>query len=168
MDFLGFRDIVNETVKNPDRRAALLRAVGFLSSELMRDKETDIGKMVTQFSDSVVVSYPVTEISSVFTLVNDVALAVIELAYAGYLLRGGITVGKLIHTEEYLVGPAMIKAYEMESRKAKYPRVLIDPVVFKFARMYHAPQNSPADEVGYIRSLLTKDDDGEHFFDYVS
>lgn len=168
LDFLGFRDIVNETVKNPDRRAALLRAVGFLSSELMRDKETDIGKMVTQFSDSVVVSYPVTEISSVFTLVNDVALAVIELAYAGYLLRGGITVGKLIHTEEYLVGPAMIKAYEMESRKAKYPRVLIDPVVFKFARMYHAPQNSPADEVGYIRSLLTKDDDGEHFFDYVS
>jgi len=34
--------------------------------------------------------------------------------------------------------------------------------------MYHAWQNSPAEEVGYIRSLLTKDDDGEYFFDYVS
>jgi len=125
LDFLGFRDIVRQTAKNADSRAALLGAISFLSSELKRNDESDIGKMVTQFSDSVVVSYPVTEVSSVFTLVNDVALAIMELAFAGYLLRGGITVGKLIHTEEYLVGPAMIKAYEMESKRAIYPRDLL-------------------------------------------
>lgn len=166
LDFLGFRAIVKETVASPTRLKALLRAIGFLSE--LKPDEADVGKSITQFSDSVVVSYPVTETSSVFNLLFEVALMIIDLAYAGYLLRGAITVGKLIHTDEYLVGPAMIRAYEMESRDAKVPRVLIDPAVVNIARTYHAWQNSPAEEAAYVRGMMTKDEDGRYFYDYVS
>lgn len=166
LDFLGFKQIVEETVSDPKRLAALLRAIKFLS-ELEPD-EADIGKQVTQFSDSIVVSYPVSETSSVFYLVSEVALLIIELAYAGFLLRGAITFGLLIHSDEYLVGPAMNRAYEMESKEAKSPRVLIDPALVKIARKYHAGQNSPEGEAGYVRSHMTKDDDGLFYFDYIS
>jgi len=109
-DFLGFARIVEESVENPDRLASLIGAIKILS-ELNLD-ETAKGRRVSQFSDSIVISYPVTESASVFVLVNDVALVLIELANCGFLLRGGITIGQLIHTHEYLFGPAMIRAYQ--------------------------------------------------------
>lgn len=39
-----------------------------------------------------------------------------------------VTVGDLLHTERHLVSPAMVKAYELESKVAKFPRVLLDPI----------------------------------------
>lgn len=47
------------------------------------------------------------------------------------LLRGGITIGELIHKNEFCLGPGMIKAYEIENKKAIYPRIIIDELVFK-------------------------------------
>src|ERR1035437_1529526 len=166
LDFLGFKEIVEKTTTDPKRLAALLRAIRFVT--VLKPDEADIGKQVSQFSDSVVVSYPVSETSSVFTLVYDVALLIIDLADAGFLVRGAITFGLLIHADEYLVGPAMLRAYEMESKEAKYPRVLIDPRIVKIAWKYHAPQNSPKVEADYVRDLMTKDDDGKFFYDYIS
>ena len=136
-------------------------------SELNRDSST-AGRMVTQFSDSIVVSYPVTETSGVFYLVSDVALLIMDLASRGFLARGAITHGRLIHTERYLVGPAMIRAYQMESAEAKVPRVVIDPEVLNFSRQHHAPQNSAQEEADYVQGFMTKDVDGLYFFDYVS
>lgn len=165
LDFLGFKRIVENTTTDAKRLASLLRAIKLLSE--LRADEADISKQVTQFSDSVVVSYSVSETSSVFYLVNEVALLIIDLAYMGFLVRGGITFGSLIHTTEYLVGPAMIRAYEMESMEAKSPRVLLDPNIIKIARRYHAPQNSPKDEAQYVSGFMTRDEDGLFFFDYV-
>ncbi|HEV2642282.1 MAG TPA: hypothetical protein VGT98_06230 [Candidatus Elarobacter sp.] len=173
LDFLGFKEIVEETTTDPKHLARLLQAIDFLSQ--LKPDEADGGKQVTQFSDSVVVSYPVSAPSSVFILAYEVALLIIDLAYAGFLVRGAITLGLLIHNDEYLVGPAMIRAYQMESREAKNPRVVIDPRIVKIARAYSVSQNSSSEEVDYVRGvmgavrdLMTKDDDGRFFFDYIS
>lgn len=44
------------------------------------------------------------------------------------LLRGGVTYGKVWIEESLnlIIGPAVVRAYELESNEAKYPRVLID------------------------------------------
>jgi hypothetical protein len=43
------------------------------------------------------------------------------------LIRGGITIGNLVHIENGpLFGPAMNRAYHLESKIAKTPRILID------------------------------------------
>jgi hypothetical protein len=126
-------------------------------------------KRVSQFSDSIVVSYSLREESAAFFLVNDATLTVIELAYRGFLLRGAITIGQLVHDDRYLVGPAMVRAYEMESKQAVYPRVLIDRKLLTAAKRYHAEHHSPSDEAAYVRSFMTKDPtDGRDYFDYVS
>lgn len=167
LDFLGFKDIVAETTAEPDRLSLLLEAMNLLSS--LEPYEADVDKQVTQFSDSVVVSFPVTKTSSVFHLVNEVALLVLELIYLGFLVRGAITFGRLIHTDKILVGPAMVQAYEMESKEAVIPRVVSDPQkIIPFAIKYHASQNSPSEEAEYVRSLITQDKDGMFFLDYVS
>jgi hypothetical protein len=48
------------------------------------------------------------------------------------LIRGGIAKGKLFHVEGGpLFGPAMNRAYFLESKKAKYPRVIIDSLCYQ-------------------------------------
>lgn len=44
----------------------------------------------------------------------------------GWLVRGGITVGKLFLDETMVWGKALINAYDLECRVAIYPRIIID------------------------------------------
>ena len=81
--------------------------------------------------------------AGVFYLLTDVTFAIIDLAIKGFIVRGAITLGKLIHTNKYLVGPAMIHAYELESKVAKYPRVLVDAKLISVARKAHAKGLKP-------------------------
>lgn len=166
MDFLGFSEIVDETDTNT---AALLNLVGAM------DRLGEIGdttflksQKVTQFSDSIVASYRITEPSAVFHLLNAIALCVIDLAYRGYLVRGGVTAGRLFHTTKHIVGPAMIDAYNLESTVAQVPRVVIDDQLLNIARNYRDEMHSEDDEADYVSHFMTRDRDNRYFFDYVS
>jgi hypothetical protein len=123
---------------------------------------------VTQFSDSIVASYRITEPSAVFHLLNVIAFCVVDLAHLGYLVRGGVTAGKLYHTREHVVGPAMIDAYRLESKIAQVPRVVIDRNLLGIARKYRDEMNTEEDEAKYASHFMTLDRDGQYFFDYVS
>lgn len=113
-------------------------------------------------------SYAVRERSAVFVLLLDIAFAIIDLAVRGFLVRGAVTIGELVHTKKYLVGPAMVKAYEMESKEAKFPRVLLDPRLVEIAQKAHAEHHDPEDEAEYVKLFMAKDSDGKHFIDYLS
>lgn len=166
IDFLGFKEIVGKTAHDP---AALTRLIDALN---------DIGRMgehgafasqrVTQFSDSVVLSYAANEESGTFWMINEIALSVMMLAQRGYLLRGALTVGLLYHEDRHVVGPAMVRAVEMESEVARFPRVIVDPAVITLARRHRREGHSPTDEEGYVRSFINEDTDGQLFIDYVS
>lgn len=166
IDFLGFKELVATTA---DDAAALTRLLAALD-DIGRLGEADIfrSQRVTQFSDSVVMSYRVTEQSGVFWMINAIALTIISLADRGYLLRGAVTIGDLHHTRRHVVGPAMVRAYEMESQLARFPRVIVDPAVIRLARRHRQDSHSPADEEGYVRSFIVEDDDGQLIIDYVS
>jgi hypothetical protein len=170
IDFLGFKELVDRTATDAtflDRIVDAMERVGKIGQVgKIGDGYEWIHKSqrATQFSDCVVVSYKVDEQSGVFDLLNNVAICVIQLASQGFLLRGGVTVGDLHHTGKHVVGPAMIEAYRLESKVAKYPRIVIDPMLIRAARKAHAPD----DEEEYVRIFMTPDDDGHYFFDYVS
>lgn len=46
---------------------------------------------------------------------------------AGFWLRGAVTIGLLHHDEDIVFGPALNRAYELESRHAIFPRIILDP-----------------------------------------
>ncbi len=166
IDFLGFKEVVAGTEDDP---VALARLVAALD-DIGRLGEASIfpSQRVTQFSDSVVMSYRVTEQSGVFWMLNAMALTVISLAGRGFLLRGAVTIGALHHTRRHVVGPAMVRAYELESQVACYPRVIIDPAVISLARRRRNEDHTPDDEEEYVRAFMAQDEDEQFFFDYVS
>lgn len=53
-------------------------------------------------------------------------LGVMEMVDNDILVRGGIARGQLIHDRTMVVGPAMVRAYQLESKEAKYPRIIIE------------------------------------------
>ena len=168
LDFLGFKEIVENTVRDDEKLQSLLKAIDRLYDIGQEDADLYKTRSITTFSDSVVLSYAIHEQSAVFYLLNDIAFAVIDLAIQGYLVRGAVTVGDLVHTTRYLVGPAMVTAYEMESKLAKTPRVLIDRKLVSIARKAHAEQHDGKHEADYVRNFMTKDEDGHHYLNYVS
>ena len=166
IDFLGFKEVVASTERDPVGLGRLLAALDDIGT--LGEASIFKSQRVTQFSDSVVMSYRVTERSGVFWMINAIALTVISLAERGFLLRGAVTVGDLHHNSRHIVGPAMVNAYEMESKVACHPRVIIDPAVIRLARNRRNEDHTPDEEEAFVRDFMAEDADGHLFIDYIS
>ena len=76
------------------------------------------------FSDTIVISDEDTDAG--FNRVAETAASVAAaLLWRGRLCRGGIARGSLIHTDAVLLGPALVNAYDIKSKAAVYPRIVI-------------------------------------------
>lgn len=81
----------------------------------------------TCFSDSLAVSIPfdASLIEQQFsTFISNLAHICVKFIQAGIPLRGGITMGNLVHTDKVLYGTAMNEAVELE-KCADYPRIIL-------------------------------------------
>lgn len=83
----------------------------------------------------------------------------------GILIRGAVTIGKVVKSMGMLVGPAVVRAYELERDFALYPRIIIDN------RVFEALNGLPADhERTNMRDLVhltRRDADRIRFVDYL-
>lgn len=90
---------------------------------------------VTTFSDSIVVSVKIEENNineMLSSMIANLSYMGAELMKNGILIRGAITIGKLIHNDNGTVfGTALIEAYELESKCSKYPRIIISNRLIK-------------------------------------
>jgi hypothetical protein len=85
------------------------------------------------FSDSIVLSHPVHEQSedAVFNILQMCKVLSTFLSYEGLFLRGAISKGKHFERQDnelnasFLCSEALQEAYELESKHAVYPRILI-------------------------------------------
>ena len=110
--------ILLPTLNSFERLVSAMDRVGKIADD---DGIFHKSQRITQFSDCIVVSYRVDEESAVFWLLTEIAFCVIDLVERGFLLRGALTVGDMLHTAKHVVGPAMVEAYELESKVAKFP-----------------------------------------------
>ena len=62
-------------------------------------------------------------------------------ASQGVWVRGGVTVGNILHDDDVVFGPALNRAYELESKVAKFPRIVLDVEI---------------DELKYVITLMEK------------
>lgn len=72
----------------------------------------------------------------------------------GFFLRGGLTYDYIYDENEYFYGRGMNRAYEMESKEAVYPRIIID---FK------------EDIKDYVKNndWILQDEDGKYYIDFL-
>lgn len=166
LDFLGFKSHIDRTVKDPAHVTRIARAFNTVRDFTNPDEGWE-DRVVTQFSDCVVLSYRIDQRSAVFDILMTMLLLQVELANQGFLVRGGITAGPLLHEESMVFGPALVEAHRMESKDAVFPRILVDPELVQVARDYPALHHSGTDEARYVRSFLTDDEDGKSYLNYV-
>lgn len=104
----------------------------------------------------------------------DIVHAQIELINLGVFVRGGLTVGKTyvgLKGQGPVFGPALARAYEIETGEAVFPRIVVDDAVLEAHRTdprLRMDGNSYADEKETIDGLLAVGDDGTHYIDYLS
>lgn len=89
---------------------------------------------ITSFSDSLVLSCKGSDADACEMMLEFLGMLVLACFKSDFFVRGGITMGKLIHQESGpLFGPAFVEAYALESSKAYWPRILVTPVVADMA-----------------------------------
>lgn len=154
IDILGFKEIIRQSEQDTSRIALVHSVLEYLKEletsdnwtlhllEIEEDAQKrdvdnfDVKNKIntTAFSDSIVVSVRVD------SNVNEMASTlIVNLAYVGSLLlekgilfRGGITIGNIIHKENGIVfGQGLIDAYMLETKSAKYPRLVLSDKLIK-------------------------------------
>jgi hypothetical protein len=174
LDVLGFRTIVAE--RSAQDVARVLDLLAHFSAA--PDPGNPYAPTVTIFSDSVVRVRPIDTGPNKIYPVGILVLEIIdlmraqgELAASGVLVRGGITVGDIFATPARVFGPALIEAYEIESRVAVHPRLVVSRNALDAHRRMPAlvgAQHDLAFEAEELAHLLSEDRrDGTFFVDYL-
>lgn len=179
LDVLGFSELVERSLEDEE----LYRAVREILSETGgRDNAFEPMKVIEEFddqgqprladsttmcktalSDSVVFSalHPNEATAGdipLFALLFWVKKLVIELLRRGVMVRGAVTSGALTHTNAMVFGPAMVEAYQLESRTAVYPRILVrQDIRERLERSF----------INHIGWLVATDSDGLYYLDVL-
>ena len=89
----------------------------------------------------------------------------LDLALNGLFSRGGLARGPFFASELFVYGPALVAAYQLESKTAIYPRIIVSDGVTAHARAELTQFGGGETEVH--RKLLAVDDDGWVFVNYL-
>lgn len=158
VDVLGFADLV---VASDADQIARAQVSNLLGADRLFDKymtESQLGT-ATFFSDSFIIS--MTPPDRIFYMVREVGYLCRYLLLQGFLCRGAITVGSIYHQDQAVVGPAFIRAYQLERSIAIYPRVILDAAALEYWRAEFAL--SPAHS--HLESLVKCDLENKYFID---
>ncbi len=171
VDILGFKNLVEDSTTNKYEFQKILDSLDRFR-ELKKEKEdqhyiNDV--KVTTFSDSLVISYPVDEkdrdIDVFYSILLDLTRLQLDLLDNNVIIRGGIAIGKLRHTQNEIFGPAMNEAYYLESKVAKYPRIVVrERVIMDYLKKY--VDNNP-NKVKLLKLLRLDEDANVYFLDYL-
>lgn len=167
IDILGFKETVEKTYKSETEFNRLRTAIQHIEFLRTINYTSPLGAEFTQmefsmFSDSIVISYPD---GDAFWILNEISSLCEDLISMGYIFRGGITFGPLIHEGQICYGPAMNKAAELE-KLACYPRIIVEPVVIVQGLKHPIISSDIDEEEQYIKKYLKSDEDFM-FLDYL-
>jgi hypothetical protein len=118
------------------------------------------------FSDNLGTFIPVTaavpQDKALEALLAEAAAVQFALTAEGFATRGGISRGLFFADETFIHGPALERAYILETQRAVFPRVVLDEASIAVAAA-HTPDTAEHD----WRRWLLKDRDGTVFVDYL-
>lgn len=174
IDFLGFSEVSKQSDETTRLNVLeLLKSLAALRGDFDLQKTVQEGSSntfyikpaVSSFSDHIVISFPLQPIYSEFnermapfviannftTLLTAIAAEALRI---GFLVRGGATIGRLYHAEGVVFGEALVEAFQIESRTAIYPRIVLSQKI----------TSQPGWTVN--KTVVKQDTDGLYYFDY--
>ncbi len=135
------------------------------------------------FSDSITIYIPLKKeesglnvpISGIHGILGAAGMISLIMLAAGHPIRGGIDVGIAFEIgNDEVYGPALARAYSLESNVSQYPRITIGEELIQYLQI-NATQKENGDRVKSVEKTLAKqcakfiavDDDGIPFIDYL-
>lgn len=131
-DILGWKQHIDDAGNDPQKIARLTLLPKIFASDGIKALDGK-NQRLTSFSDCVVISCLETEVNLsnfIFGLSNIFLAAASE----GFFLRAGVTIGNIYHDKDMVFGPALNRAYILEST-GDYPRIILDEKVSKLREM---------------------------------
>lgn len=181
IDVLGFRDLL-ATRHAHDIRDVLLQLREFTApSEVTRTRRMKDARLFSRaFADSVsdaVVRVRVfdTQYSdgAFFQELLDLLHAQVQCVGSGVVIRAGVAIGDAhvgLDGKGPVFGPALVRAYEIETHEAVHPRIVVDEAAYQQfladARL-RKEGHDLEEEVRYVDCLLRADADSTRFIDYL-
>jgi hypothetical protein len=156
IDILGFGAIVQKLGEDSSLHAQIhyaLSHIKLLKGYSLQAATAQSKLQVSVFSDSIVISG---EADNVHGVIWSAIHLQCNLLVSGILVRGGIACGRTVHADDILYGEGMLDAYNLESKAAIYPRIVLAPKLI----------NKIKSE--YRDVFLAKDNDGLWFLDPFS
>jgi hypothetical protein len=165
VDILGFSSIVQRSVRDEQQAAELAQILERISNRASPStfnlQEGDDFK-AQSFSDCTVISEKASA-KGLLHLTQVVSFLSLDLLASGVLVRGGIAKGPLHHRDKVVFGPALIEAYGLESRTAKFPRILLDRGTHTDFTQLDVTGQDP-----HLRPSVKLDSDGPPFLDFFA
>jgi hypothetical protein len=93
-----------------------------------------------------------------------------NLVSRNVLIRGALTVGFINVDDGLIFGPPLVQAHLLESKRAVYPRIIVDPDVLETLKecpLLRA-HDTFEEEMSYLDSVLQRDEDRELFLNYLN
>ena len=116
IDLLGFKEKVKDSITSTNALNDIKLVLSHLYEEYEKNKKQkekygDDLFEINVFSDSIVYSSPITHDYDAYYVLVMIEYLLRELVELGFLARGGITIGQMIHSKGIVFGPAYIEAY---------------------------------------------------------
>ena len=130
---------------------------------VIKEIRAEYGDEVRMFSDSIIIAAKL-DIANVLSVISTVRRMQQRFLEERILVRGGISFGKHYSDEDVIYSQALVNAYQLESRHAKSPRILIDHNVIDFVVNHPQCDGSERDR---LAALILRDRDGLCFVDFI-
>ncbi|HFK5562822.1 hypothetical protein CMT91_13680 [Elizabethkingia anophelis] len=142
LDILGYSNMVKSDLEGPSGEEKYFDKLFKLHKETTKLEYEDLDFNLIQFSDSIIISAPYKpETFHGFTKL--IAEYQFKLLLNDIPIRGGITFGKHFYKEDFLFSSALIDAYNIENRLARFPRIIVSDDLFELV-------NSSGGDLEYI------------------
>lgn len=175
IDILGFKHLIDTgTFEDVSRKLKTIRRLSDVDDQANGEC---FEPKVIQFSDSIIRVRPLESKANeesryglMFYEMLDLVHMQQELINHGICVRGGVSIGNVHVDDQTLFGPGFVKAYELESVYANFPRIVVDPTLIqqlqRDKRLVSA-HNTLKDEFAYIIKNIRRESDGIYFIDYL-
>lgn len=169
LDILGFSARTRESYQNKSHDA-LLREFHETFAEVtaeLKNQTTYSPLYYKSFSDNVLLAVPrysddmESEFGNILVATSEYQF---RMALKGFFVRGGLAVGPLFIDDNSVYGEALIAAYELESKVAVNPIVVLSDETAKLVNKhltYYAGELAPQ------RRALLVNSDGRYFINYL-
>lgn len=170
LDLLGFSARTKASYKNQTGDQLLQEFHEIFSNQVVRMKEEAEESLLyfKSFSDNVLLAHPScsddmeSEFGFILWSIQEYQFA---MALKGFFIRGGLSVGQLFVDDDNVYGEALINAYELESKVAINPMVVLCDSTMKLVDhhlTYYHGELAPQLDAVLVNS------DGRYFISYLS